>query len=76
MSREVSGLRLLLHSPASNRASLNEIAGSQRYLRFGLLLFTVLAGILSHAMLCGRRLTAPLPICRSNPKASRTPRWC
>ena len=51
MSREVSGLRLWLHSPASNRASLNEIAGSQRYLRFGLLLFTVLAGILgTHAL--------------------------
>jgi signal transduction histidine kinase len=51
MSREVPGLRLLLHSPASNRASLNEIAGSQRYLRFGLLLFTVLAGILgTHAL--------------------------
>jgi len=51
MSREVPGLRLSLHSPASNRASLNEIAGSQRYLRFGLLLFTVLAGILgTHAL--------------------------
>jgi signal transduction histidine kinase len=51
MSREVSGLRLWLHSPASNRASLNEIAGSQRYLRYGLLLFTVLAGILgTHAL--------------------------
>ena len=51
MSREVSGLRLWLHSPASNRTSLNEIAGSQRYLRYGLLLFTVLAGILgTHAL--------------------------
>ncbi len=46
MSREVSGLRLLLQSPASNRASLVNIGGSQRYLRFGLLLLTVLAGIL------------------------------
>jgi signal transduction histidine kinase len=46
MSREVSGLRLLLHSPASDQASLNEIGGSQRYLRFALLLLTVLAGIL------------------------------
>jgi len=45
MSREVSGLRLLLHSPASDQASLSEIGGSQRYLRFGLLLLTVLAGI-------------------------------
>jgi len=51
MSREVSGLRLFLHSPASNRTSLNEIAASQRYLRFGLLLVTVLAGILgTHAL--------------------------
>jgi len=45
MSREVYGLRLLLHSPASDQASLSEIGGSQRYLRFGLLLLTVLAGI-------------------------------
>jgi len=45
MSREVSGLRLLLQSPASDQASLSEIGGSQRYLRFGLLLLTVLAGI-------------------------------
>jgi signal transduction histidine kinase len=35
----------LLHSPASDQASLSEIGGSQRYLRFGLLLLTVLAGI-------------------------------
>jgi hypothetical protein len=47
MSREVSGLRLWLNSPASNRASLSGIGGSQRYLRFGLLLLTVLSGILS-----------------------------
>ena len=45
MPREMSGLRLLLHSPASDRASISEIVGSRRYLRFGLLLLTVLAGI-------------------------------
>lgn len=47
MSREPSGLRLLLHSPASDRASVSEIVGTQRYLRFGLLLLTVFAGILA-----------------------------
>jgi len=51
MSREASGLRLLLHSPVQDRVSNSETVGNRRYLRFGLLLLTVLAGILgAHAV--------------------------
>jgi signal transduction histidine kinase len=42
MSRDNSGLRLLLHSPHSVRTLGND---NRRYLRFGVLLLTVLAGI-------------------------------
>jgi len=45
MPREVSGLRLFLHSSATDRSSIHEIGRNRRYMRLGSLLLTVLGGI-------------------------------
>jgi signal transduction histidine kinase len=45
MSREASGLRLLLDSPAIDRSSIHTIGRNRRYFRLGLLLLAVLGGI-------------------------------
>lgn len=45
MSREGSGLRLSLDSPACQERPLREIGGKHCWFRYGLLLLTVLAGI-------------------------------
>ena len=45
MSREASGLRLALDSPAGQESPSREIGGKRYWFRYGLLLLTVLAGI-------------------------------
>jgi signal transduction histidine kinase len=45
MSREASGLRLSLDSPARQELPLREISGKRCWFRYGLLLLTVFAGI-------------------------------
>jgi signal transduction histidine kinase len=71
MSREASGLRLSLHSPAGYQVFTNDLRPERYWLRYGVLLLVVMAGI------CGASAVRPGPagllsVLAANPASIRS----